>query len=92
MITLRKAGDRFHTDIGWLNSWHTFSFGDHYDPKHEGFSVLLRPRLEERVERLFPRGIVHRGGLGEHAVKIEEACRHWGGKSEHWPNVVARTP
>ena len=40
MITLRKAVDRFHTDIGWLNSWHTFSFGDHFDPKHEGFSAL----------------------------------------------------
>jgi redox-sensitive bicupin YhaK (pirin superfamily) len=40
MITLRKADDRFHTEIGWLNSFHTFSFGDHYDPQHEGFSAL----------------------------------------------------
>jgi redox-sensitive bicupin YhaK (pirin superfamily) len=40
MITLRKAADRFHTNIGWLDSFHTFSFGDHYDPAHEGFSVL----------------------------------------------------
>jgi redox-sensitive bicupin YhaK (pirin superfamily) len=40
MITLRKAGDRFHTRIGWLDSWHTFSFADHYDPKHVGFSAL----------------------------------------------------
>ncbi|HTO97640.1 MAG TPA: pirin family protein [Myxococcales bacterium] len=40
MITLRKAKDRFHTRIDWLDSWHTFSFGDHYDPGHMGFRVL----------------------------------------------------
>ena len=40
MITLRKAQDRFHTRIGWLDSWHTFSFADHYDPNFEGFSAL----------------------------------------------------
>ena len=40
MITLRKAADRFHTRIDWLDSWHTFSFGDHYDPGQMGFRVL----------------------------------------------------
>ncbi len=40
MITLRKASDRFHTNIGWLNSFHTFSFGEHHDREHEGFSAL----------------------------------------------------
>ena len=40
MITLRKAGERFHTRIGWLDSWHTFSFADHYDPDHMGFRAL----------------------------------------------------
>ena len=40
MITLRKAQDRFHTRIDWLDSWHTFSFGDHYDPAQMGFRVL----------------------------------------------------
>ncbi|MGZ6123559.1 MAG: pirin family protein [Myxococcales bacterium] len=40
MITLRKAQDRFHTRIGWLDSWHTFSFGEHHDPQHMGFRVL----------------------------------------------------
>jgi len=40
MITLRKAKDRFHTRIDWLDSWHTFSFGEHYDAEHMGFRVL----------------------------------------------------
>jgi len=40
MITLRKARDRFHTEIDWLDSWHTFSFGEHQDPDHMGFRSL----------------------------------------------------
>jgi redox-sensitive bicupin YhaK (pirin superfamily) len=40
VITLRKAVDRFHTRIDWLDSWHTFSFGDHHDPAHTGFRSL----------------------------------------------------
>ena len=40
MITVHQAANRFHTDIGWLDSWHTFSFGGHYDPSRQGFSVL----------------------------------------------------
>jgi len=40
MITVRKASDRFHTQAGWLDSWHTFSFADHYDPDQAGFGPL----------------------------------------------------
>lgn len=40
MITLRRARERFHTDAGWLSSWHTFSFGEHFSPSHMGFRSL----------------------------------------------------
>lgn len=40
MITLRKAADRGQTDIGWLQSRHTFSFGDYQDDEHQGFRTL----------------------------------------------------
>ncbi len=40
MLTLRKAADRGHFDLGWLDTSHTFSFGEYHDPKHMGFRAL----------------------------------------------------
>lgn len=48
-VTLRRAADRFHTQVGWLDSRHTFSFGNHYDPAHMGFRAL-RVINEDHVE------------------------------------------
>ncbi|MBA4190562.1 MAG: quercetin 2,3-dioxygenase [Planctomycetaceae bacterium] len=40
MLTLYKGADRGTTDIGWLDSKHTFSFGDYFDPKRHQFRTL----------------------------------------------------
>ena len=40
MINIRKAEDRGPSNLGWLKSQHTFSFGHYYDPQHMGFESL----------------------------------------------------
>src|SRR6476659_10128288 len=40
MLTIRKGIERGVTDFGWLDSRHTFSFGDYNDPRHHQFRAL----------------------------------------------------
>ena len=39
-VTVRRADERGHTKIGWLDSRHSFSFGEYYDPQHVAFRSL----------------------------------------------------
>jgi hypothetical protein len=47
-MRIRPAAERGRTDWGWLDSRHSFSFGEYYDPRHEGFRAL-RVLNDDRV-------------------------------------------
>ncbi|HZQ85098.1 MAG TPA: pirin family protein [Acidimicrobiales bacterium] len=84
LVDVRPAASRFHTELGWLDSWHSFSFGPHYDAANTHHGLLLvsnddrvRPargfgshshRDMEIVTWVLSGTLEHRDSAGNHGV------------------------
>ncbi len=62
-IDVRPAGERYHTDFGWLDSRHSFSFGHHHDPTNVAHGLLI----VSNDDRVAPGG-----GFGTHGHRDME--------------------
>ena len=92
MRVYHPADQRFHSLIDWLDSWHSFSFGEHYDPRRMGFRAL-RVINDDRI--------AGGGGFGTHGHRdmeiltwvLEGAVHHrdsTGGEGDIRPGELQR--
>ncbi|MGD2184039.1 pirin family protein [Lusitaniella coriacea] len=79
MIAIRPTNERGAVNLGWLDSKHTFSFGNYYDPNHISFASL-RVINEDKVQPS--------KGFGTHGHKDMEIVTYvLEGKLEHKDNI-----
>lgn len=62
-LDVRRGPERFHTVLPWLDSWHSFSFGEHRDPADTGHGLLIVTNDDT---------ILGGGGFGEHGHRDME--------------------
>lgn len=84
MIKIRKASERGHVNLGWLDARHTFSFGSYLDPAHMGFRSLrvinndlireasgfdTHPHKDMEIMTFILEGAIeHRDTMGNHSI------------------------
>jgi quercetin 2,3-dioxygenase len=92
MIRIRRSDERGHFDHGWLDTRHTFSFGDYHDERFMGFRDLrvinedrVRPgqgfgthghRDMEIISYVLEGGLAHRDSLGNGSVIVPGDVQH----------------
>jgi redox-sensitive bicupin YhaK (pirin superfamily) len=75
MLTIRSADARGRTDWGWLDSRHTFSFGEYHHPQHMGFRAL-RVLNDDRVRAGAGFGTHGHRDMEIFSYVLEGALRH----------------